>query len=144
MKSKLPILLRPVEKSDLDSTFELLQSISEFLPAKNEYSDIWDMYKNQQNFYAIVAAVDKKIIGFGSICIETKIRGGSMGHIEDIVTNQKYRKKGIGTIILNGLCDIAKANNCYKVSLQCKEENLEFYNKANFEIGGFSMQKFID
>ena len=89
-------------------------------------------------------ALDKKIVGYGLILIATNIRGGKIGHIEDIVSHSNYKNKSIGRIIVNSLFDIAKEEGCYKVVLQCKEHNVVFYEKCNYEQSGVAMQRFVN
>ena len=36
------------------------------------------------------------VVGYGSIFIQINIRGGKIGHIEDITVHPDFRKKGIG------------------------------------------------
>ena len=137
-------LIRPIERNDINSVVELLQSISDYTPSKSEYSSIWSDLCKQSNAHALVAIVDKHIVGYGTIIFETKIRGGKMGHVEDIVSHSNYRKKGIGMAILDALHDLAKANGCFKIALQCKEHNIDFYKKCNYELSGVAMQIFVD
>jgi len=135
--------IRSVEKRDMSDVVELLQSMSEFKPSESDFDAIWDEFYNQSNVFPIVALIDEIVVGYGSIVIETKIRGGKMGHIEDIVSHVDYGKKGIGKGIVDALFDIAKQNGCYKVTLQCKEHNVPFYNKCDYEISGLAMQRFV-
>ena len=137
------ISIRAVLQSDMDFVIELLQSISEFKPLKSDYLRIWNDICDQTNVHALVAVVDNQILGYGSIIIETKIRGGKVGHLEDIVSHSSHRNKHIGMTVIDGLLKIAKANECYKVILQCKEHNLKFYNKTDFALSGLAMQKFL-
>lgn len=137
------ISIRALAQSDMDAVIELLQSISEFTPSKSEYFLIWNSFCQQTNVHSLVAVIDTQIVGYGSIVIEKKIRGGKLGHIEDIVTHSLYRKKGIGKAIIDALFDFAKLNGCYKVALQCKEHNVEFYEKCGYEVSGQAMQIFV-
>lgn len=137
------ISIRMVEQADMTDVIELLQSISEFKPPKNDFPHIWDNFCQQTNVHSLIAIIDEKIVGYGSIIIEIKIRGGKMGHIEDIISHPNYKKKGIGKSIVDALFEVAKANCCYKVALQCKEHNFEFYEKCNYEISGVAMQQFL-
>lgn len=75
-----------------------------------------------------------KIIGSGTILIEPKIIHGCMnvGHIEDIIVTNEMRGLGISQNILNSLKDFAKANNCYKIILNCKNEIKNVYIKNGF------------
>ena len=122
---------------------EMLQQLSEYKPSEKNYLDIWDKFSIQKNIYSLVATIEDKIVGYGSLLIETKIRGGKMGHIEDIVSHLNYKNKDVGKTIVNGLFDIAKREGCYKVSLQCKNNNITFYEKCQFDLSGVFMQRFI-
>jgi len=137
------ISIRAVKQSDMGVVIELLQSISKFKPSKSDVIPIWNSFSEQSNVHSLVAVMDNLIVGYGSIVIETKIRGGKMGHVEDIVTNSLFRKKGIGKFVVNALFNIAKANGCYKVALQCKENNAEFYEKSDYKISGVAMTRFV-
>ena len=137
------ILIRAVVQNVMDAVIELLQSMSEFIPSKSSFLPIWNIFCDQTNVYSLVAIIDNQIVGYGSIVIETKIRGGKAGHIEDIVSHSSFQKKGIGKAVTDALFDIAKANGCYKVSLQCKEHNVEFYEKCGNDVNGVAMQKFL-
>jgi glucosamine-phosphate N-acetyltransferase len=138
------ISIRMVKQTDMVDVVQLLQSISNFNPSKNDFNQIWHNLLQQNNVHSLIAIIGKKIVGYGSIIIETKIRGGKMGHIEDIVAHPNHRKQGIGKLIVNALFEVAKANDCYKVALQCKEHKIEFYEKCNYEISGVAMQRFIN
>ena len=137
------INIRRIKKNDMNEVIDLLQSLSKYNPNKKNYPLIYKEFFSQQNVFSIVAIFNNKIIGYGSIVIETKIRGGRKGHIEDIVTHQKYRKKQIGSKIINNLLKIAKKKECYKISLECNNDNIPFYINNSFEISGTGMQKFL-
>ena len=137
------ISIREVIQGDMDAVIELLQSISEFKPSKSNNVPIWNSFCKQTNVHSLVAVIDGRIVGYGSIVIETKIRGGKMGHIEDIVSHSLFRKKGIAKAVVDALFEVAKVNGCYKVVLQCKENNVEFYEKCGYEVSGTAMQLFL-
>lgn len=82
------------------------------------------------------------VIGTGSILIEKKFIHGlsSVGHIEDIVIDKKYRGYGLGKMLIDHLINIGKKNNCYKIILNCDEKNEGFYNKCNFNRSGLEMR----
>ena len=136
------INLRKIAKADMTDVVEILQQLSIFKPPKNQYQKIWNKFSKQKNLHSLVATIDNKIVGYGSIVIETKIRGGKTGHIEDIVSHRNYKKRDIGRSIVNGLFDIAKKKGCYKVVLQCKANNKDFYKKCHYKLSGIAMQRF--
>ena len=115
--------------------------ICTFEPARENHCQIWDDFQQQGNVHGIVAVLDGCIVGYGSIVLEIKIRGGKMGHIEDIVAHPRHRNSGIGKLVVDSLFEIARANGCYKVALQCKSENVGFYLKNGLSVSGAAMQR---
>ena len=93
------------------------------------------------NTHILVCEEKNKIIATGKLIIEPKFHNNfsSMGHIEDIVVDKNYRNNGIGKKIVQSLIDYAFENNCYKVSLNCNQNNTEFYKKCNLNIKGIEM-----
>ena len=78
------------------------------------------------------------LIGTGTIFFEPKlIHGGkSVGHIEDIVVDNKYRNKGIAKKIINHLKEMS---DCYKVILDCNDTLINFYESCGFKKYGNQM-----
>ena len=100
---------------------------------------------HQENVIGLVAIVkdeefDKeKVVGFGSLHYTRRIRGGTVGFIEDIAVLESFRKKGIGKLIVKNLIDLAKKEDCFKLVLECKEDKKIFYKKLGFYNSGFAM-----
>ena len=55
-----------------------------------------------------------------------------MGHIENILVEEKYRGNGYGKKIVENLLEYARTNKCYRVDLSCEESLVDFYNKIGF------------
>ena len=73
--------------------------------------------------------------------IEVKIRGGKVGHIEDVVVKESNRRKGIGKALVERLVELATAKECYRLSLECQSPNVDFYQNFQFKVSGFSMKR---
>ena len=88
--------------------------------------------KLNKNHHIIVIIHNNKIVASGTLLIEDKIIHGmsKVGHIEDIVVDSNSRGLGLGKKIISYLTNLAKKNDCYKVILNCKEENCKFYQKC--------------
>lgn len=122
----------------------LLQNMSSYLPPIDSYSDIWEAFSSQPNVHSVVATEGGQVVGYGVVVIETKIRGGKLGHIEDIVSHPSRRSQGIGRIIIDALYEIARTHECYKVALQCQQHNIPFYEKCGYKVSGVAMQRFAE
>lgn len=86
------------------------------------------------------------IVGIGTLLIEKKIIHGfkSVGHIEDIVVDIKYRGRKYGKHIINYLLDTARSKSCYKVILDCSSENQGFYEACGFSNKGVCMGYYFE
>ena len=66
----------------------------------------WDNFINNTSSNSIVGVYKDKIIAYGSIVIENKIRGEKAGHIEDIVVDKSVRGNNIGIKLIEKLIEI--------------------------------------
>lgn len=138
------IKIRKIQKEDHESVIALLQQLSVFLPNLSDAPDIWHEFQKQNNVSAFVGCDDNNnVVAFGSICVEMKIRGGRLGHIEDIVVDEKFRGQGVGAKLVNALIEEAILKKCYKVSLECREEKVVFYNLQGLQKTGLTMTRFF-
>jgi GNAT superfamily N-acetyltransferase len=129
----------PVKKEDATTIIEMLQSISNFYPNPINFNEIWLAFISQDHVFGFSFFIKDEIVGYGVIVYETKIRGGVMAHVEDIVVSPLSRGKGIGKKIIGYLIDNASKRGCYKISLSCKTENILFYEKCGFVSDGTTM-----
>jgi glucosamine-phosphate N-acetyltransferase len=130
----------PVARKHMSEVITLLQEISHFVPDLSTHDEIWERFSAQENVFSVVALDGQIVVGYGSMVLESKIRGGLLAHIEDIVTDPGFRGMGIGREIVLSLIEIATTQGCYKVALHCAEKNLEFYRKSGLSVAGNSMQ----
>ncbi|CAM8909748.1 unnamed protein product [Rhodiola kirilowii] len=75
-----------------------------------------------------------RIVGTGSLFIEKKFlrNCGKVGHIEDVVVDEKARGLKLGKRVVDFLTEHARGVGCYKVILDCSVENVSFYEKYGF------------
>lgn len=81
------------------------------------------------------------IIGSSTIFIETKLihNFGKVAHIEDVIVHNEYRGHGLGKLLLDKCIEIAKQEGCYKIILDCSDNNCKFYEKCGFMKKGNQM-----
>ena len=65
---------------------------------------------------------------------------GKVAHIEDLVVDKEYRKKGISKLLIDKCINYAKNEQCYKIILNCNKNLIKFYEKNNFYNSGFQMR----
>jgi len=86
----------------------------------------------------IVIEEDGELIACGTLLYETKLihNISKVGHIEDVCIKKSHRGKKIGKQLIDYLSQLAKEKGCYKVTLYCEDNNVEFYRKCNFKCVG--------
>ena len=99
--------------------------------------NIWENIKNK-NIKYFIAKEDEKVIASCYICIIPNLtRGGkSIGFIENVITDVKYRRKGVGKTVMENAIKYAKEQNCYKVLLQSGKKRTDahpFYESLGFD-----------
>jgi glucosamine-phosphate N-acetyltransferase len=111
-----------------DTIFDEIQ-FKEILKKMINYSDIW------------IIELNNEIISSATILYEYKFihNISKIAHIEDVCTLKKYRGHGFGKILIKHIINESKNNNCYKITLYCKDELENFYNVNNFEKKGIQM-----
>ena len=137
------VQFRSIQQCDLESVFLLLQQLTEIDYSTRNIQDCWNNFIQNNSSNSIVGLLDNKIIAYGSIIIENKIRGELAGHIEDIVVCESMRNKGIGIELINELIKIGKNKGCYRVTLLCDNNLSSFYEKNGFAKNGIAMKKRI-
>jgi len=85
------------------------------------------------------------LVGSSTIFIETKLihNFGKVAHIEDVIVHSDFRGKGLGKLLLDKCIEIAKQNRCYKIILDCSDDNCRFYENCGFNKKGNQMAMYF-
>lgn len=134
--------LRIFVPKDADRVFELLQDVSAYKPDAYKASELVRHFAEHKDTYACVAFSKRSLVGFGSLFVLNRVRGGRSGVIEDVVVAAECRGQGVGRLIMEDLLKQAKKRGCFKISLECSPISEQFYSKLGFEMGGNVMKYF--
>ena len=131
--------LRTLENTDYFKGYlELLEQYFIIGPVSNEYVINFNNYvsklDNNKQIY-VIETNETKIVGSITIFIEDKLirNMGKVAHIEDLVVDKNIRGRGFGKLLVNKCIEHAKNMNCYKIILNCNENNMIFYEKQGFQ-----------
>lgn len=118
--------------------FELLSQLTVAPKVSfQKFSDAFQkIQKSSNTFIRVIEDYESQIIiGSSTVIIEQKFlrECRSVGHIEDVVVHKDYRKQGLGNILIQGLIDLCKSLDCYKIILDCSPENVYFYEKCGLQ-----------
>ena len=138
------IKFREIIKDDLQDVFLLLNQLKEKDVNTIDLESAWKNFKSNSSSNSIVGIYDEKVIAYGSILIENKIRGDIAGHIEDIVVDTTVRGKMVGVKLVKELVDIGKTKGCYRITLFCDEKLIKFYERNGFKVNNVMMKSFLN
>ena len=132
-------MVREIEKDDLEGLLRLyMQLHNNPLPEKTaELLQIWDTIFQDENHHVIVAEENGKIVSSCVCVIIPNLTHNQQPYafIENVITDEKFRKRGLATQCLNYAKEIAIKENCYKMMLLTGSKEistLDFYRKAGY------------
>ncbi|XP_059157522.1 glucosamine 6-phosphate N-acetyltransferase-like [Physella acuta] len=133
-------IIRPLCISDYDKGYlNLLKELTivgdltkeQFISQFNRMKSCADTY-----YITVIEDVVKgQIIGTATLVVERKFihHASARARVEDVVVNNDYRGQQIGKILVDLLVCLSEMLGCYKVSLECKDHNVNFYTLFGFE-----------
>jgi len=138
------LVFRNIVKEDLDDVFILLNQLKEKDIDSLNKDVSWKNFISNTGANSIVGLYENKIVAYGSIVIENKIRGDIAGHIEDIVVDTTVRGKMVGVKLVKELVNIGKSKGCYRITLFCDEKLIKFYERNGFKVNNVMMKCFLE
>jgi len=140
------VTIRAADSGDFSGIYGCLSEVVPWLPNSEEWSDIATRFVSQVHVCSFVAvarnarAATEQVVGFASISFEMKVRGGIIGHVEDVVVKSTHRNLGIGRLLLQALLQVAQDKGAYSVYLECDKANVGFYESLGFAQSAVSMR----
>ena len=132
-------MLKSIKDINITEKFynEFIHLVKSFKNINITYSNFIKYVNNLSNYHDIFFLIDEEsenIIGCVTVLLEQKIIHDLqfVCHIEDLIINNSYKKKGFGSIILNEIKKYAREKNCYKIILNCNNSIKDFYIKNSF------------
>lgn len=84
-----------------------------------------------ESFFGLVAEDGGEIAGYGGITI-----AADSADVDNIAVTEQYRRGGVGTAILNGLCNLAASKGAKEIFLEVRVSNsaaMSMYLKCGFK-----------
>jgi len=137
------IFFRNIIESDMKEVSILLNQLKEMDLSSINYNDAWNRFISNSSSNSIVGILEDKVVAYGSIVVENKIRGEVAGHIEDIVVDDRVRGKMLGVKLVKELVEIGKSKGCYRITLFCDKKLIQFYERNGFEVNNVMMKSYL-
>ncbi|ADM27298.1 (SSU ribosomal protein S18P)-alanine acetyltransferase [Ignisphaera aggregans DSM 17230] len=143
------IRIRPASMDDLDSVIAIN---IECLP-EHYLKSFWIEHIEKWNDLFYVAEVNNEIVGYALARVEngspiTKNMFSKVGHVVSIAVREKYRRKGIATMLMSALIYTLKtiygAEEVYLEVRVSNEPAIRLYQKLGFVIAKRIEQYYLD
>lgn len=111
-------MIREITENDFDSLMTLYMQLHDNpMPEKTEeIMELWEKIITDENHHIIVAEEDGKIVSSCVCVIIPNLTHNQQPYafVENVITDERYRKKGLATECLIYAKNIAQKENCYK------------------------------
>jgi len=85
----------------------------------------------------VCADVESRVVGFASLTLKSSLRqGGAIGHVDELVVDRDHRCRGIATLLMQRIEELALAAGCTRLELDDafhRKEAHAFYEERRFE-----------
>jgi len=133
------ITIRKAKEEDFSAIFSLIKELAMFEKAPEKLTNSVDLMKEEKNYIqCFVAETEaKEIIGIAQYFFAYFTWSGKSMYLGDLYVKESYRRKKVGLKLLNKIFEVAKEENCKKLTWQVLNWNtsaIEFYKKLGAEI----------
>ncbi|MCI5905440.1 MAG: GNAT family N-acetyltransferase [Oscillospiraceae bacterium] len=132
-------MIREITPSDLDGLLKLYTQLhgNEIPDKTDDVLMLWNRIISDKEHHIIVAEEDGKIVSSCVCVIVPNLTHSQRPYalVENVVTDENYRSRGLATACLDYAKSIAQKENCYKIMLMTgskKESTLNFYRRAGY------------
>lgn len=126
------------DKNDFEGIFLLLMQLwvdKKFDKEKLKKAFLSGLEDDAQEY--LVIKYEKQIVGFASLTVRNSLWiEGRIGHIDELIIDQKLRSKGIGTRLMQELIKLAKTKGCNRIEADTgfqRKRTHKFYELLGFE-----------
>lgn len=126
--------IRYIIESDYEDYLNLISQLTTVgTVTKDNFSEFVKSQNN--NHRTLIWEIGGKAVACLTILIEQKIARSfsKVMHIEDVVVDQYHRGKKLSRKLVERAIEIGHEFGCYKVILNCSEDNIAFYQHLGFK-----------
>jgi len=136
--------IRELDLKELDIAYELVRQLRKNLSYKEFEDLIYDMRYMEYKMFGIMD--DEKLLTYAGVSICTNLYHKRHLYVYELVTDEKYRSKNYGNMMIDYLNDYAKVGMCENIVLSSgfdKENAHRFYENNGFVKKSFVFLKSI-
>lgn len=132
-------MIREIREEDLEGLLKLYMQLHDnpMPDISKELLNKWNRILNDKDHHIIVAEEEGRIVS-SCVCViipNLTHEQRPYAFVENVITDETYRGKGLATKCLDFAKEIAQKENCYKMMLLTGSKNpktLDFYRRAGY------------
>lgn len=132
-------MIREIVSDDLSGLLTLYVQLHDnpYPEIAEDIQSLWKKICDDPNHHIIVAVEDDRIVS-SCVCViipNLTHEQRPYAFVENVITDEVYRGRGLATACLDKAKEIAEAENCYKMMLLTgskKDSTLNFYRHAGY------------
>jgi len=136
----MPVVIRVGEEKDLPALLGLIKDLATFEGAVDQVRNSLDqMERERESFGFFVAEEDGKILGSAVYFFAYYTWAGKSLYLDDLYVRPEHRRRGVGSMLLERVVELARRENCKRLRLQVLDWNqgaIAFYKKHGGAISG--------
>ncbi|MDP3990746.1 MAG: GNAT family N-acetyltransferase [Candidatus Nealsonbacteria bacterium] len=138
------IIVRQLRVKDLEKGF--LETLDRLIPigglSIKKAKHIFRKITLNPVYWTIVAEKNNMVVGTATVLFQQEFFGNGtfMAHVENVVVHEKCSGQGIATMLMQAVDQEIRKRNCFRVVLNCSDDNISFYEKLGYERKGNEMR----
>jgi L-amino acid N-acyltransferase YncA len=141
----IPRILELYDDLSLSANFG---KIEQSYPSPNEVQKVVDAISAMTGYELLVAEEDGTVVGTMVLLIVPNLshRALPWATVENVIVDNRYRRRGIGRILMDYAIDRARQAGCYKIQLISNKKRLEahnFYQEMGFETSVYGFRLYL-
>jgi glucosamine-phosphate N-acetyltransferase len=146
MVPEIKIKIRKAILNDFEQIYQLLPQLWPHTRLnRNRLRITFSRALNSGQQYYLCAFEKKVIVGFCSLSTRNSLwQQGLLAHIDELIVDQSYRGRGIGTRLMTEAIKLAVKKRCSRIELDSafhRKHAHGFYNKMGFESRAYLFSK---
>ena len=137
--------IRELDLKELYTIYDVLKQLRTDLSYK-EFEDL--IYDMRHMDYKMIGIMDDEIlISYAGVCVQTNLYHKRHLFVFDLVTDEKYRGKKYGKMMLEYLVDYARVGMCENIVLSSgfqREDTHRFYDSHGYVKKSFMFVKALE
>jgi len=139
-------IIRAATEEDIPRILELYEELvtstapseADRVPSPDDYRHIFEQVHDMQDHELLVAEEKGEVIGTMVLLIVPNLshKGLPWAVVENVVTDRRFQRRGIGRSMMEYAIDHAREAGCYKLQLassKTRDEAHRFYESLGFE-----------